>query len=55
MCRNCEYWDGGGEIAAKAATLGDCLNTHAPRFQTEPTFSCAQFYRAVASDNYKAS
>lgn len=42
-CRNCEYWDGGGEIAARTATIGDCLNRLAPRFTTEPTFSCPQF------------
>ncbi len=44
ICRNCEYWDGGGEKAAKTARLGDCLNRRSPRFTTEPTFTCNQFY-----------
>lgn len=44
ICRNCEYWDGGGEVAARSAAIGDCLNRMAPRFQTEPSFTCPQFY-----------
>ncbi len=49
-CRNCEYWDGGGEIPAKTATLGDCLNPLSPRFTTEPTFNCPQFHDATHQD-----
>ena len=43
ICRTCEYWDGGGEIPAKTATIGDCLNSLSPRFQTEPDFTCPQW------------
>ena len=44
ICRNCEYWDAGGEIAAKVVSNGDCLNSYSPRFQTDWEFTCPQFY-----------
>lgn len=51
ICRNCEYWDGGGEIPAKTAVIGDCLNRASPRFTTEPTFTCDQFYPSTTNED----
>jgi hypothetical protein len=50
ICKNCEWWDGGGEIPAKTATLGDCLNRLAPQFTTEPDFTCPQFLEATNAE-----
>jgi len=43
ICRNCEFWDGGGEKAAKVAETGDCLNSRSPRFTTTHDFTCDAF------------
>jgi len=43
-CRKCEYWDGGGEVAARTALIGDCLNSHSDRFTPEWDHVCPAFY-----------
>lgn len=46
-CKNCEYWDGGGERAVALAvigTAGDCLNWMSDRFTTEAEYSCRAFF-----------
>jgi hypothetical protein len=43
ICRNCEYWDAGGELAAKTALVGDCLNRNSDRFNPEWDHTCPAF------------
>lgn len=45
LCRNCEYFDGGGERAVKnnPKKHGDCLNILSPRFQTYGDQTCKWF------------
>src|SRR5208282_3520913 len=51
ICRNCEYWDSGGEQLAKKALIGDCLNPNSPRFTPEWDFSCDQFLADTSIQN----
>jgi hypothetical protein len=44
ICANCEYWDAGGEAAARTALTGDCLNHASDRFTPERNHSCKAFY-----------
>jgi hypothetical protein len=44
ICGNCEYWDGGGEVAAKTAIIGDCHNPQSPYFTPHRSFTCPYFY-----------
>lgn len=54
VCRHCEYWDGGGEIPAKVAAIGDCLNPNSPRFVTPHDFTCNQFLVSTTADDNPA-
>lgn len=42
-CRTCEYWDGGGEVAAKTALTGDCHNPNSDRFTPEWDHVCKAY------------
>lgn len=46
LCRNCEYFDGGG-LGPDNQPInydGDCLNSQAPRFQTAADDTCHRFW-----------
>jgi len=49
-CAYCEYFDGGGQARIERARAtdtvlhGDCLNRRSPRFTTDSTDTCPEFY-----------
>lgn len=46
LCRNCEYFDGGG-LDAKGNPInqaGDCHNSQSGRFQTTADDTCGRFF-----------
>lgn len=46
ICRNCEYFDGGG-LSATGDPInenGDCLNRLSPRFTTTSDQTCSKFF-----------
>ena len=43
ICRNCEYWDAGGDRLRKDALGGDCLNPNSDSFTPEADHSCPAF------------
>lgn len=46
LCRNCEYFDGGGlNIQGNPIEQrGDCRNSRSPRFTTDADNTCTQFF-----------
>lgn len=46
LCRNCEYFDGGGLGTDGVPIMhdGDCLNGRSSRFQTTAEDTCRQFF-----------
>lgn len=46
LCRNCEYFDGGGLMkdGQPKNMHGDCHNARAPRFTTTRDDTCNQFW-----------
>ena len=50
-CRNCEFWDGGGEVLARTALSGDCHNSRSDRFTPEWDHVCQQFYPATGGED----
>lgn len=46
ICRNCEYFDGGGITPAGQPKndSGDCLNRASPRFTTTAEQTCEKFW-----------
>lgn len=46
LCRNCEYFDGGGLTPAgnPVNEHGDCLNQQSPIFTTTANSSCIRFF-----------
>lgn len=46
LCRNCEYFDGGG-LTPQGNPInerGDCRNMRSPCFQTSADNSCSRFF-----------
>lgn len=52
-CRNCEYFDVGGESNQPMASSGDCLNPNSDRFTPEWDHLCRAYYGTSLIDNIR--
>lgn len=43
-CRDCEFWDCGGEKYIETAEIGDCGNPHSNRFTSPPNHVCPEYH-----------